>query len=68
MECKHKREYYTCKRLRLLKYLMDRGFKPFTTIPEPNNHNMHWWLFKNTPELEKCVDEYFKELKAKQLK
>jgi hypothetical protein len=56
----HKRDYYTCKRLRLLTFLKDRGFTPFATIPEPTNIKFNWWLFDNTPELQSCLNEYFK--------
>lgn len=60
---KHKSDYYTCKRLRMLQYLMEHGFEPYATIPEPTNVKYSWWLFHNTPELEKCVEEYFINLK-----
>ena len=65
---KGKRDYYTCKRLRLLNHLKSNGFTPFATIPEPTNHNYNWWLFENSPELEKCINEYFENLKQRQLK
>ena len=56
----HKRDYYTCKRLRLLTFLKDKGFTPIATIPEPTNIKFNWWLFDNTPELQSCLNEYFK--------
>lgn len=58
-ELKHKREFYTCKRLKLLKFLLDRGFEPYETIPDPSNWHYNWWQFKNSPELELAIDEYF---------
>lgn len=58
-ELMHKAKYYTCKRLRLLAYLKEKGFKPFKTIPDANNTNYNWWLFENTPELERALDHYF---------
>lgn len=66
-ENKHSRQYYTCKRLRLLHYLKERGFTPFETIPDPTNVKYSWWLFENTAELTTAVEEYFKDLKEKQL-
>lgn len=63
--CKHKRDYYACKRLRLLQYLKERGFMPYATIPEPTNVKYSWWLFENTPELEACVEQYFAQLQKK---
>ena len=58
-ELNHKKEFYTAKRLRVLKYLMDKGFKPCETIPDPTNPFYNWWQFKNTPELQVAVEEFF---------
>jgi hypothetical protein len=58
-ECIHKNPYYTVKRLRMLEYLMDKGFEPVKTIPDPINPHYKWWLFTNSPELEKVVTDYF---------
>ena len=58
-ECKHKREYFTCKRLRLLSFLKERGFMPYEVVPDVNNPKFNVWLFKNTPDLEDALDEYF---------
>lgn len=58
-EVKHKSAYYTVKRLRLLEYLMNRGFEPVKVIPDPNNPKYKWWLFENSAELEKVIDAYF---------
>lgn len=58
-ECKHKSAFYTVKRLRMLEYLMNKGFKPEKTIPDANNPKYKWWLIPNSPELEKAVEEYF---------
>jgi hypothetical protein len=65
MECKHAKPYYTVKRMRLLEYLMRHGFTPFTRVADPNNPKYSWWLFENTPELERCVEIYFAELGAR---
>ena len=61
--CKHKRPYYTVKRMRLLQYLRAQGFEPYETVPDPTNPKYSWWLFENTPEFEKCVENYFASLK-----
>lgn len=52
-------EVYTCKRLRLLNYLTDKGFYPFEIVPDINNPKYKTWKFKNSPELERCLKEYF---------
>lgn len=58
-ELKHKQEYYTCKRLRLLEYLKSEGFIPYLTLPDVNNPRFNVWRFKNTPALEDAIDRYF---------
>lgn len=64
-ECKHKREYYTCKRLRLLQFLKSKGFLPYLTLPDVSNPKYNIWQFKNTPELEEAIEEYFKMITKK---
>lgn len=58
---KNQRDYYTCKRLRLLEYLMGNGFVPYAEIPDPTNTKFKWWLFKISPELNVVIDNYFKK-------
>lgn len=60
----HKSKYYTCKRLRLLEYLINLGFEPVKSIPDAINPRYNWWLFNNTPELEDAITNYFKDLKG----
>ena len=51
---------YTVKRLRLLTWLVNRGFKDYTIIPDPtSNKNYNWFVFENTEALEEAVNEYF---------
>ena len=54
-------EVFCCKRLRLLEALLDAGFKPYATVPEPNNFTYNNWLFRNSPSLEKFLTNYFDE-------
>lgn len=61
---KHKKEYYTCKRYRLLSYLMQRGFTPSKTLPDPDNPRYKVWRFRNSAKLEAAVEEYFTKLKG----
>lgn len=53
------------KRLRLLQYLLDRGFTDYKIIPDPTSTKAgyNWFVFKNTPELQQIVDEYFVNIK-----
>lgn len=61
-EVMHKREFYSCKRLRLLQYLMECGFMPEAEMPDPKNIKYKWWLFRNSVELETAIDRYFNEV------
>lgn len=63
-ELRHRRRYYTVKKLRLLEYLHKCGFKEVMTVPEPTNEDYKWFVFYNTPELEDAVDAYFNQSKA----
>lgn len=56
-------EFYTVKRMRLLEYLLNRGFEPVATVPDPTNYKFKWWQFKNSKELEECIKVYFENLK-----
>lgn len=53
-------EVYCVKRLRLLEYLLDKGFKPYATIPDSTNWKYKNWLFKNSEKLEIYIEDYFK--------
>lgn len=65
--CKHNSTHYTVKRMRLLKYLVDKGFANYEVIPDPTNPKFNWFLFENTPALEVAIEEYFSALNAKKL-
>lgn len=52
--------YYICKRLKLLSFLMKKGFEVIDTIPDVRNPRFNCWRFKRTPELLAAVDEYYK--------
>ena len=62
MEKRHG-EWYCCKRLRLLQHLVELGYKPEKTIPDPTNPSYNWFLFRNSRELEMEIDNYFEALK-----
>lgn len=58
---KHGKQY-TCKRWRMLTWLMEKGFTPIKTIPDATRVNYKNWVFENSVELEAAIDEYFEEL------
>lgn len=52
-------EIYICKRYRLLSFLKSKGFLPETTLPDRDNPRYNVWLYQNSEELEKALEEYF---------
>lgn len=61
MQTTNGRPFYYCKRLRLLDYLIRKGFRAVGTMPDANNPRYKVWKFENSPELEKALAEYFAE-------
>lgn len=61
MQPSNGRQYYYCKRLRLLDYLISKGFRAVGTIPDTNNPRYKVWRFENSPELEQALADYFAE-------
>ena len=55
--------YYSCRRLRLLEYLLQKGFEPVQTVPDHTNWRFKNWIFENSAELEAALTEYFNSLK-----
>lgn len=60
MEMRHG-AIYTCKTLRMLGYLKQRGFMPFVTEPDANNGRYNVFKFYNSVELEEAIEEYFEQ-------
>jgi hypothetical protein len=58
-----KSNIYTVKRLRLLTYLVNKGFTEYTVIPDPTalKGDFKWFVFERTPELEEALTEYFSQ-------
>lgn len=50
---------YTCKRSKLMNYLVDLGFEPIEVRREFENPKYFNWIFENNDKLEKALDEYF---------
>ena len=50
---------FFCKRLRILSKLKSEGFRPFATIPDRDNPRKDVWLFDNSDELYRSVQEYY---------
>lgn len=67
MEQTTTRKTYVCKRLRLCRYLMDHGFRPFRIVPDRNNPRYNVYLFTQTPALDETVSRYFYEIQRRLL-
>lgn len=52
-------DYYICKRLRLLDFLMKQGFEVIDTVPDVKNPKYKCWRFKRTPEILEAVEQYY---------
>lgn len=61
MQSTNRKPYYYCTRLRLLDYLIKKGFRAVGTMPDYNNPQYRVWRFENTPELEAALAKYFAE-------
>jgi len=49
---------YVCKRVRLCRYLMDHGFKPYQISPDRANPRYNVYLFDQSDELTAAVMDY----------
>lgn len=49
---------YVCKRLRMCRYLIEHGFKPYKITPDRDNPRYNVYLFDHTDELAEAVTNY----------
>lgn len=50
---------YYVKYLRMLNWLITKGFRNYEVIPDPTSHkNYNWFVFERTPEFDRAVEEY----------
>lgn len=61
---KRNSDLYAVKRLRLLEFMLARGFEPIAERPDATKIHYKNWLFEKTPEFKKALDEYFNEAAA----
>ena len=52
---------YVCKRMRLLSWLTERGFEAIRSQVDIYNPKYRVFLFEDSPELRKCVDDYYSQ-------
>lgn len=52
------------KRLRMLNWMISKGFTEYEVIPDPTSKKgYNWFMFKRTPEFDAAVEEYFTQFK-----
>lgn len=59
------KQYYICKRMRMMSYLVEKGFTYEATIPDMTNPKFSCWLFRSSPELQEAIDDYFAQIRAR---
>jgi hypothetical protein len=60
-ERKENKSMYVCKKLRLCSFLLQKGFNYELEKPDKFNPKYNIWIFKNTPELQLAIDEYYSQ-------
>jgi hypothetical protein len=57
-------ETFCVKRMKMLSYLVDKGFTEYEIIPDPTSTKGYkWFIFKNSEALEEAITEYFAQFK-----
>ena len=51
-------KYYVCKRMRLLEFLIKKGYVPIRTEPDIQNPKYNVWIYENSIELADAIEEY----------
>lgn len=55
---------YIVKRIRLLEFLISKGFKDYKVIPDPTSTKKYnWFIFEDSEEIRAVADEYFEQRK-----
>lgn len=55
---------YIVKRLRLLQYLIEKGFTEYKIVPDPTStKGYNWFIFNTSPEFLDVLSEYFEAFK-----
>ena len=60
-------KYYVCKKMRLLTYLMSKGYMYIKIDKDKTNPNYSVWIFEDTPELRKEVSRYYENIPKKEV-
>lgn len=59
---------YIVKRIRLLDFLVSKGFKDYKVIPDPTSTKKYnWFIFEDSEEIRATANEYFEQCKNNKL-
>ena len=62
MKNETKKSEYICIRPKLYSLLVNSGFTPIRISPNLRNPKFLVWIFEETPELKKIVDDFYSSL------
>jgi hypothetical protein len=55
---------YIVKRIRLLDFLVSKGFKDYKVIPDPTSTKKYnWFIFEDNEQIRAAANEYFEQRK-----
>jgi uncharacterized protein YdaT len=59
---------YIVKRIRLLNFLISKGFKNYEIIPDPTSTKRYnWFIFEDSEEIRAASNEYYEQRKNNNL-
>lgn len=58
------KQTYVCRKIRMYDFLSKKGFTPFNVVTDKYDPSRVVWIYKNTPELEAAIEEYYSEIKV----
>lgn len=58
------KQTYVCTKIRLYNFLSKKGFIPISIATDKYDTNRLVWIYKNSPELEAAIEEYYSEIKV----
>lgn len=53
--------FYVCRRIKLLSFLQDRGFKHIMQQKDKTNPKYFVWIFTDSPELRSAIEDYYND-------
>lgn len=59
--------YFLCNRLRLYTHLTKLGFVPYEVIPDPIDYKKKNWIYIRNQALSNALEEYFEDLRNRNI-